>query len=252
MTRRVRAAQFVRVHRALTAVVAGLVVAGGGGVALAAFHATTPVHRPPTAQQADTTVPTATSTDATSATPAPSAVATASATATATPVADNVVQDQRHPATATPYPTKPPGMPQCQDGDFWLQVKPEQSSYSIGSGQVARFDIALTYRGAVECNGYMGSTLPLIRIFDSQGQLVYKDVCGEVCPSFSPEDPVSPGEVMGTTTDKWNETVCTTDQCTHCQFDCPPRQPVGPGTYTVITVAAPYRQSPPVTFQLTP
>jgi hypothetical protein len=143
-------------------------------------------------------------------------------------------------------------MPQCQDADFGLQVRPEQGAYSIRSGQRAAFDITLTYHGKMECNGYLGTNIPLIRIYDSQSQLVYKDVCGDICPSFHPTNPVYPEEVVGATTDKWDETQCSTDQCAHCQFNCPPRPPVGPGTYTVVTVARAYKQSPPASFQLTP
>jgi hypothetical protein len=53
-----------------------------------------------------------------------------------------------------------------------------------------------------------------------------------------------PGVLMDTKTDKSTYTQCSTDQCARCQFNCPPQPPVGPGSYSVITVADPVQTKP--------
>jgi hypothetical protein len=245
---------FLRVHRTLLTVFAGLVVVGGGGGALAALHTTPPPRHAPTAQQSGppstTPVPTATpdqatpaASEATTATPAPSNVSSIRGGGSPGPV---------QVTSATPYPTKPPGMPRCQDADFVLRLKPEQSSYSISSGQRVIFDITLTYQGTVECNGYLGSGWPTLHIFNAQGQLVFSDACTGACGSFPPYNPVSPGRQVVNTTEWWDDKECSTSKCWDCRYDCPPRPPVPPGTYTVYVSDDPYKQSPTVSFQLTP
>jgi hypothetical protein len=221
---------------------------------VAALRSAAPVQPHPTAQHggANTTATATATPNQATATPSSEVTTTSAVTAVQASASPSSGRVTTGTGTATPYPTKPPEMPQCQSVDFAVQIKPQQSTYSISSGQRAAFDIALIYHGTVECKGYMGSTVPLIRVYNSQGQLVYKDVCGDECPRFPPYNPVTPGETMGTTTDKWDETQCSTDQCASCQFNCPPRSPVGPGGYTVISVDDPYRQSQPAAFQLTP
>jgi len=114
------------------------------------------------------------------------------------------------------------------------------------------FDITMTYEGTVECNGYMGAGADALQIFNSQGQLVFSDQCDDACASYPPYNPLSPGRVVINTTAWWDGKQCSTSQCWDCHYNCPPEPPVAPGAYTANVKDDPYKQSPTVSFQLTP
>ncbi|HXA28520.1 MAG TPA: hypothetical protein VN193_07210 [Candidatus Angelobacter sp.] len=252
MTNRLKATDFFRRHKTLLTVLTVVAVAGGGGGVFAGFRTAAPVQSPPIAQHGGTGTARATAT----ATPSqPMATPTSEVTTTSAVTAAMAVASHSPghvTATATPYPTKPPGMPRCQDSDFVLRAPPEQRSYSISSGQRVIFDITLTYQGAVECQGYGGSGWPTVHIFNAQGQLVFADECSDVCGSFPPYNPVAPGRQVVNTTAWFDDKECSSSQCWDCHYNCPPRPPVAPGSYTAYVTDDPYKQSPTVSFQLTP
>ena len=243
--------EFLRGHRTPLTVLAVLAVVGVGGGVLAELRTPSPVHQAPMAQQGPAGVSTATATVTPDhATAPPSSAATVTPAPSVAPTATSPGWAQ--PTTATPYPTKPAGMARCQDSDFILRAPPEQKNYSIRSGQRVIFDITLTYEGAVECQGYGGSGWPTVHIFNGQGQLVFADECSDVCGSFPPYNPVAPGRQVVNTTAWWDDKECSSSQCWDCHYNCPPRPPVPPGTYTAYVTDDPYEQSSTVSFQLTP
>lgn len=253
---RLRAAEFVRVHRTLTMVVTLLVLAGSGGGALKALRSSatpTPTYRPPTAQlggsglavSSDTPTPTA-------APPTASDTATSAATDPGGPApAGGRTATPRVVQTPTPWPTRPPEMARCQDSDFVVHLVAEKSSYSLSQDKHMNFDFTMTYMGKVECNGYDGSGPMTLYVSNSLGQVVSGDPCYDACIFYGPHDPLTPGQVVIRDKEWWDGKQCT-GKCWGCINNCPPQPYEPPGTYTALLKQTVYGQSNQVTFQLTP
>ncbi|MBY6537379.1 hypothetical protein HQ325_01715 [Rhodococcus sp. BP-349] len=139
-------------------------------------------------------------------------------------------------ATTSAAPVAPG---QCADQSLAVKASPDQPSYP--AGQEPAFTVVVTNIGTSSCERDLGSGLQQVLVYTLEGQRLWSNV--DCFPSTTPDiRTLQPGEQAPFAV-KWSATT-SEPGC------AAPREPVGPGGYSVVGQLGQLR-SAPETFNIT-
>ncbi|KIQ18189.1 hypothetical protein [Rhodococcus sp. MEB064] len=141
------------------------------------------------------------------------------------------------PATTTSAAPVAPG--QCADQSLAVKASPDQPTYP--AGQEPAFTVVVTNIGTSACERDLGSGLQQVLVYTLEGQRLWSNV--DCFPTTTPDlRTLQPGEQAPFSV-KWSATT-SEPGC------AAPRNPVGPGGYSVVGQLGQLRSSPE-TFNIT-